>query len=372
MTLGDVLAAARSRAPRRRRRRAALPRPSRRAGRGDRLRLAAARCRDRCSSRCAASSADGDGVRARRRSSAARSRSSSETAGAGRVARAVDRRAATRGSRSRCSRRRFYRAPERATCASSASPARTARRRRRICSRSIFEAAGITLRPARHRRLPHRRTRIAKRRARRRKRPDVQALLARDGRPAAARACAMEVSSHALALRRVDEHALRGRRVHQPHARPPRLPRRHGGVLRRQAPAVRDAAARRAGVVNVDDPRGAVLLDAARRAGDLRASTRPADVTPRDAVVLTLDGLAFDVAHAARHACTSRSTLVGRPNVYNILAAVATASALDLPLDAIEHGVAIAGRRARPVPGRLGAERRRHASSSTTRTPTTR
>ena len=37
-----------------------------------------------------------------------------------------------------------------------------------------------------------------------------------------------------------------------------------------------------------------------------------------------------------------RSSLVGRPNVYNILAAVATATALDLPFSAIESGVPIA------------------------------
>src|SRR5207248_1690648 len=34
-----------------------------------------------------------------------------------------------------------------------------------------------------------------------------------------------------------------------------------------------------------------------------------------------------------------RSALVGRPNVYNILAAVATATALDVPFDAIERGI---------------------------------
>ncbi len=44
-----------------------------------------------------------------------------------------------------------------------------------------------------------------------------------------------------------------------------------------------------------------------------------------------------------------RSRLVGRPNVYNILAAVATGVALDLPFDAIERGVqALEG-----VPGRF-------------------
>jgi UDP-N-acetylmuramoyl-L-alanyl-D-glutamate--2,6-diaminopimelate ligase len=34
-----------------------------------------------------------------------------------------------------------------------------------------------------------------------------------------------------------------------------------------------------------------------------------------------------------------RSKLVGRPNVYNILAAVSTATALDVPFDAIERGL---------------------------------
>jgi UDP-N-acetylmuramoyl-L-alanyl-D-glutamate--2,6-diaminopimelate ligase len=44
-----------------------------------------------------------------------------------------------------------------------------------------------------------------------------------------------------------------------------------------------------------------------------------------------------------------RSQLVGRPNVYNILAAVSVATALDLPLEAIEHGVS----RLEGVPGRF-------------------
>ena len=44
-----------------------------------------------------------------------------------------------------------------------------------------------------------------------------------------------------------------------------------------------------------------------------------------------------------------RSSLVGRPNVYNILAAVATASALDVPIEAIEKGV----RQLPGVPGRF-------------------
>ncbi len=44
-----------------------------------------------------------------------------------------------------------------------------------------------------------------------------------------------------------------------------------------------------------------------------------------------------------------RSSLVGRPNVYNILAVVATAIGLDLPTPAIEQGIAALDR----VPGRF-------------------
>ena len=61
------------------------------------------------------------------------------------------------------------------------------------------------------------------------------------------RACAMEISSHALELRRADGRARRRRGVHQPHAGPPRLPSHDGGLLPGQAAAVRVAADRRRG-----------------------------------------------------------------------------------------------------------------------------
>src|SRR6185295_3973299 len=61
-----------------------------------------------------------------------------------------------------------------------------------------------------------------------------------------------------------------------------------------------------------------------------------------------LDGLAFDV-ETPRGLLRIRSPLVGRPNAYNILAAVAAGIALDLPSAAIEEGVA----RLEHVPGRF-------------------
>ena len=61
-----------------------------------------------------------------------------------------------------------------------------------------------------------------------------------------------------------------------------------------------------------------------------------------------LDGLTFDV-RTPQGTVHIRSVLVGRPNVYNILAAVSAAIALGLPFDAIEKGIS----RLDGVPGRF-------------------
>jgi UDP-N-acetylmuramoyl-L-alanyl-D-glutamate--2,6-diaminopimelate ligase len=100
------------------------------------------------------------------------------------------------------------------------------------------------------------------------------------------------------------------------------------------------------GVINVDDRRGADLVAAARRpvtyAVDAAADVRPGPLT------FTLEGLSFE-ARTPRGTLHVRSTLVGRPNAYNILAAAAAAMALDLPFSAIEAGIS----RLDSVPGRF-------------------
>ena len=73
-------------------------------------------------------------------------------------------------------------------------------------------------------------------------------------------------------------------------------------------------------LLNVDDPRGASLAEIAGRPVTY-AINKPADVTPGP-LSFSLDGLTFDV-RTPRGTLHVRSTLVGRPNVYNILAAVA-------------------------------------------------
>ena len=73
-----------------------------------------------------------------------------------------------------------------------------------------------------------------------------------------------------------------------------------------------------------------------------------ADVRPEPARALARGaGLRRRARRAARSHL--RSPLVGRPNVYNILAATATAVALDLPFSAIERGIATLA----SVPGRF-------------------
>ena len=166
--------------------------------------------------------------------------------------------------------------------------------------------------------------------------PEVQRLLramARNG----CRACAMEVSSHALALHRsafvrfsagvftnlTREHLDFHGDMQQYFA----AKRRLFEMLPAGAPAV----------INVDDPRGAELAAATARPLTY-AIDHPADVRAT-AIHYSLEGLAF-TAETPRGALTIRSPLVGRPNVYNILAAVATGVGLGLPSEAIERGVA--------------------------------
>jgi UDP-N-acetylmuramoyl-L-alanyl-D-glutamate--2,6-diaminopimelate ligase len=160
------------------------------------------------------------------------------------------------------------------------------------------------------------------------------------------RACAMEVSSHALALKRVDETKFAAgvftnlTRDHLDYHKDMvsyfAAKRRLFEMLPAGAP----------GVTNVDDPRGEAMAKAAPRAVTY-AINKPADVTPGP-LSLTWEGLEFDI-RTARGPVHVRSNLIGRPNVSNILAAVSTAIELDLPVAAIEQGLV----RLQGVPGRF-------------------
>jgi UDP-N-acetylmuramoyl-L-alanyl-D-glutamate--2,6-diaminopimelate ligase len=175
--------------------------------------------------------------------------------------------------------------------------------------------------------------------------PDLQRML-RDMVSLGSRACVMEVSSHALALKRAEY-------LHLSAAVFTNLTRDHLDFHRDMQEYF--AAKRRLfellppegiGVTNLDDPRGRDIAAASPRTVTF-AIDAPADVQPGP-LSFSLAGLAFE-ARTPRGTIQVRSSLVGRPNAYNILAAVSTAVALDLPFSAIEAGV----RALRHVPGRF-------------------
>jgi UDP-N-acetylmuramoyl-L-alanyl-D-glutamate--2,6-diaminopimelate ligase len=175
--------------------------------------------------------------------------------------------------------------------------------------------------------------------------PDLQRLL-REMVAAGCRACAMEVSSHALALGRVAGTRFAGAvftnltRDHLDfHAGMEdyfAAKRRLFEMLPPDAPAV----------VNSDDPHGDAMAAAVGRPITY-AINRSADVRPGP-VSYSLAGLEFDV-RMPEGSIEVRSKLVGRPNVYNILAAVAVSVGLGVPLAVVEAGV----RRLAGVPGRF-------------------
>ena len=166
--------------------------------------------------------------------------------------------------------------------------------------------------------------------------PDVQALLREmvDHRCAA---CAVEVSSHALAMRRVDGTRFAAgvfsnlTRDHLDY----HLDMEHYFSTKQRLFDMLEKAA--PAVINIDDPYGMRLASVAGRPVTYSLNGS-ADVT-LDRLESTMDGSSLDIV-SPRGRCRVRTRLPGRLNVYNVLAAVAAAVALDVPLEAIEVGVA--------------------------------
>jgi UDP-N-acetylmuramoyl-L-alanyl-D-glutamate--2,6-diaminopimelate ligase len=174
---------------------------------------------------------------------------------------------------------------------------------------------------------------------------DVQRLL-REMVGRGCKACAMEVSSHGLVLHRVAEVRFAAGvftnltrdhlDFHGDMSQYFAAKRRLFDMLPAGAPAI----------VNLDDPRGVELAGSLPRVLTY-AIDRPAAVRA-GAIQSSLEGLIVTV-DTPRGPMAVRSSLVGRPNVYNILAVIATAIALDLPTAAIVEGLARLDR----VPGRF-------------------
>jgi UDP-N-acetylmuramoyl-L-alanyl-D-glutamate--2,6-diaminopimelate ligase len=166
--------------------------------------------------------------------------------------------------------------------------------------------------------------------------PEIQRLL-REMLDRGCRACAMEVSSHALVLQRVAGLRFAAAiftnltRDHLDF----HLDMKQYFAAKRQLFEMLPAGA--PAIVNVDDPWGQELAASLPRVVTYGIQ-RPADVRAT-AIHSTLEGLAFQMETAAGPLAI-RSKLVGRPNVYNILGVSAAALALGVRPDAIESGIA--------------------------------
>jgi UDP-N-acetylmuramoyl-L-alanyl-D-glutamate--2,6-diaminopimelate ligase len=175
--------------------------------------------------------------------------------------------------------------------------------------------------------------------------PDVQALL-HEMVERGCIACAMEASSHALALRRVDAMTFSAGvftnltrdhlDFHENMEAYFQAKRRLFEMLPAGAPAL----------INADDPKSTALIAVSAKPVTYGIN-RSADITPGP-LSFSMDGLDFDI-RTPRGRLHASSSLVGRPNVYNILAAVGTGVALGLPFDAIERGI----QALQAVPGRF-------------------
>ena len=184
-------------------------------------------------------------------------------------------------------------------------------------------------------------------------------------------ACVMEVSSHALALKRVDylrfaagvftnltrDHLDFHRNMDDYFA----AKRRLFELLPEQAVAV----------VNLDDRRGAELTRHRVTRTVTYAIDAAADVTPGRSAS-SLDGLHVRRRDAARARSTSSRGWSAGPTPTTSWRRLPPRLALDLPLAAIEARHRRPARRAGQVSARLRAAATTFASSSTTRTPTTR
>jgi UDP-N-acetylmuramoyl-L-alanyl-D-glutamate--2,6-diaminopimelate ligase len=159
-------------------------------------------------------------------------------------------------------------------------------------------------------------------------------------------ACAAEVSSHALALKRVEYVRFAAgiftnlTRDHLDfHGDMPS----YFAAKRRLFELLPSGAT---AAVNIDDRYGAELAASLGRKVTYGID-QPADINPGP-LTLALGGSTFEI-RTPRGAFEVSSELPGRPNVYNILAAVSVAIGLDLPPRAIQQGI----RRVAHVPGRF-------------------
>ena len=175
--------------------------------------------------------------------------------------------------------------------------------------------------------------------------PDLQEML-RQMVDRRCKSCVLEVSSHALALKRVDQIRF-GAAVFT------NLTRDHldfhgdmGTYFKTKRCLFERLEVKIPSVVNIDDPYGRMLAADVSHPVTYALDT-PADVMP-ESLVYSTDGIEI-TARTPRGTLHIHSRLLGRSNSYNILAAAATGTALSVPFRAIEEGISSV----EVVPGRM-------------------
>ena len=165
------------------------------------------------------------------------------------------------------------------------------------------------LRAARHDQAGRRRRSRSRRCGRRRRRSTCSGPSPRCWRPATT-PCAIEISSHALVLGRADAIHVARRRVHEPDPGPPRLPHRHGGLLRRQAAAVhrRRGPALAAARLGRQRRRRATGAGSPPSCAGVETELDHASRASGAAADLSADGVEFDADGATLHARRRRAS----------------------------------------------------------------
>lgn len=147
----------------------------------------------------------------------------------------------------------------------------------------------------------------------------------------------MEVSSHALALDRV--HGIRYQLALFTNLSQDHLDF-HGSMeayFKAKKKLFDDLDERSIAVTNVDDERGISITSSSKGKLLTYAVRSPADVTAED-VRTGIDGIFFTMSYLGER-IPIRSSLIGRFNLYNVLASSASAVAIGIPREAIQAGI---------------------------------
>jgi len=176
---------------------------------------------------------------------------------------------------------------------------------------------------------------------------DLQALFA-EMAARGARYCVLEVSSHALALGRTEESVFEAAAFTNLAHEHLDFHRTMNEYLAAKALLFSGLSPDKAAVVNADDPSAAEIIKRTRARVITYGITHHADVRPAGAISHSISGLSFSLSTPAGE-IGIESSLVGRHNIYNILAAVGLGIALGFSGETVAAGI----RQMKAVPGRM-------------------